>query len=137
MGVGLMMRAWMTKMATAGALAVALLVGGGASTPTQAATTHGAPAFNVVFTCASAVDHASGQVCMHTNAGAALTISVRYCSGYLATSTSLKGTKYANSAGNASWWWKPDTKCRGTATATVRAIWHGKTIWRSKTFTVR
>ncbi|MBA3824174.1 MAG: hypothetical protein H0X24_09805 [Ktedonobacterales bacterium] len=132
----MMLRVWASKVALAVMLAVALFVGGSTLGPTQAATQK-APALTLTFTCASAVDYSYGQICVHTHAGMALAITVHYCSGYNAVSNSLKGTRYANSAGNASWAWRPMTKCRGMATATVRGIWHGITLWRIVTFKVR
>ncbi len=130
------MRVWVGKSLIAVTLALALILGGVALQPAQAATQR-LPAFTFAFTCASAVDYASGRVCVHTRAGTVLTLTVRYCSGYLAVSKSLKGTLHANGAGNASWWWHPMTKCRGRAIATVRAIWHGVTYWRTDAFIVR
>src|SRR5207248_11263526 len=58
-----------------------------------------ATSLTLTFTCAQAVDYQSGKVCVHTHAGAALTIKVKYCSGYYATSKSLQGTSYADSLG--------------------------------------
>ena len=89
------------------------------------------------FTCASATDHKSGHVCVHTAAGAALTIKVRYCSGAYATSKSLKGTVHANSKGNYTWSWTPDTKCKGQATATVTDKWKGQSVTGSRKFVVK
>ena len=95
------------------------------------------PTLTLTFTCASAVDYSSGQVCVHTEPGAALTITVRYCSGYKATSDSLQGTVYANSAGNYEWTWEPETECRGAATAYVTASWNGQSASNSDGFTVQ
>ncbi len=97
-----------------------------------------APAsLTLTFTCAQAVDYQSGKVCVHTQPGAALTIKVKYCSGYYATSKSLQGTKIANSSGNYTWHWVPETKCRGSATAYVTAKWNGQTVSKSDVFTVK
>src|SRR5437870_1251146 len=82
---------------------------------------HATGSLSLTFTCAQAVDYQSGSVCVHTLAGAALTIKVKYCSGYYATSSSLKGTHYANSSGNYTWHWIPQTSCHGPATAAVTA----------------
>lgn len=90
----------------------------------------------ITFTCAQAVDHAYGRVCVHTAPGAALTIVVRYCSGYRAVSHSLRGTSYADGSGNHTWTWTPDTKCRGPATATVTASLHGASVAAVKSFVV-
>ena len=60
-------------------------------------TTHAAtPKLSIQFMCAQAVDYKQAQVCVYTQAKAALTSRVKYCSGYYAVSTSLKGTQYAN-----------------------------------------
>ena len=103
--------------------------GGGQSAPPPAQ-------LFVSFTGESAVDNSSSSVSVHTLAGAALTISVKYCSGSYATSSSLKGTEYADSAGNYTWTWTPDTKCKGTATAYVSASLNGQSASNSANFTV-
>ncbi len=90
----------------------------------------------VTITSAYATDYSSGSVSVHTLPGAALTISVTYCSGRSATSGSLQGTKYADSAGNYTWTWEPETKCKGTATAYVSASLNGQSASDSKDFTV-
>lgn len=105
--------------------------------PTPKPTQPPAPSLAITFTCASAVDYSYGQVCVHTEQGAALTITVTYCSGYDATSDSLQGTVYANSVGNYEWTWEPETKCRGAATATVNATWNGQSVSNTDTFTVQ
>jgi hypothetical protein len=136
-GEGLMMKSWVSKVLVTAALLMAICMGGMAGQTRAATVATKTPAFTFKFTCASAVDHVGGQVCVHTNAGATVSITVRYCTGHTAVSNSLKGAKHANSAGNASWWWKPDTKCRGNATATIKAIWHGITYWRAIVFKVK
>ena len=95
------------------------------------------PSLVIAFTCAVAVDYSYGNVCVHTLSGAALTITVTYCSGYDATSSSLKGTEHANSAGNYEWSWVPETKCRGAATASVTAAWSGQNTSNSDGFNVQ
>jgi len=100
---------------------------------TQAA----APVLSIQFTCAQAVDYRSGSVCVHTQAKAALTIKIRYCSGAYATSSSLKGTQYADTKGNHLWSWVPQTKCRGVATAYVTEILNGKSLSTSRNFSVK
>jgi hypothetical protein len=92
---------------------------------------------SVKITCAQAVDYSSGKVCAHTAPGASLSITVTYCSGKVATSASLQGTRTANASGNYTWTWTPDTSCRGTATATVDASMDGETATDSMDFTVR
>lgn len=105
--------------------------------PTARPTPTSPPRLTITFTCASAVDYSYGRVCVHTPAGAALTIVVRYCSGYKAVSHSLQGTVYANSGGNYEWDWKPETKCRGAATAYVNASLNGRNASNADGFTVR
>jgi len=95
------------------------------------------PHLTITFTCAQAVDYSSGSVCVHTLSGAALTIKVKYCSGYYATSASLQGTVSADGAGNYMWSWTPDTKCKGTATAYVTANWNGQSASNAYSFTVQ
>ena len=95
------------------------------------------PQLFINFTCAQAVDYSYGRVCVHTLAGAALTITVTYCSGYPATSASLQGTVYANGSGNYEWDWTPETSCRGQATADVTAIWKGQSTSNTDDFNVQ
>ena len=90
----------------------------------------------ITFTCADATDYSYGEVCVHTQPGAALTITVTYCSGRQATSLSLQGTSYADGSGNHRWSWEPETKCQGSATAYVSASWHEQDVSNSKQFTV-
>lgn len=90
----------------------------------------------IAFTCASAVDYSTGRVCVHTDPGAALTITVTYCSGYTAKSASLQGTSYADGSGNHEWDWTPETKCKGTATADVTATWQGQSAENTDDFNV-
>jgi hypothetical protein len=92
---------------------------------------------SVQFTCADAVDYKAGEVCVHTQGNAALTIKVKYCSGKYATSKSLKGTVHTKAAGNYTWRWEPETKCRGTATAYVTETLSGHTLNASKSFKVK
>lgn len=98
---------------------------------------HAAGSLSLTFTCAQAVDNVAGQVCVHTSAGAALTIKVRYCSGYYSTTHDLKGTRYADAQGNYTWSWTPQTTCPGPATATVKARLNGQSVTKSDTFTVQ
>jgi FlaG/FlaF family flagellin (archaellin) len=97
------------------------------------------PKLTLQFTCAQAVDYQadSGTVCVHTQAGAALTITVRYCSGYPAVSSSLQGTVYADASGNSTWTWTPETVCRGPAVAHVTATLSKHRASKSDTFTVQ
>lgn len=102
-------------------------------TPTQPS----APKLSVTFTCAQAVNFASGAVCVHTLPAAALTITVRYCSGNNASSGSLQGTSHADAQGNFTWRWVPQARCRGEALATVTAKWYGQRVAKARYFVVR
>ena len=104
--------------------------------PVQQSVQQPAAQLFVTITSAYATDSSSDSVSVHTLPGAALTISVTYCSGRSATSESLQGTKYADSAGNYTWTWEPETKCKGTATAYVSASLNGQSANDSKDFTV-
>ncbi|HEV8192050.1 MAG TPA: hypothetical protein VGP82_11285 [Ktedonobacterales bacterium] len=77
----------------------------------------------LAFTCATAVSHSYGQVCVHTRPGAALTITVTYCSGFgfAENSKTLHGTSYADRNGDYTWNWVPQTDCRENATVYVTA----------------
>lgn len=113
---------------------LALLVSSFVYTSAHAA----APRLSVQFTCAQAVDHRSGEVCVHTQDRAALTIKVwYYCSKHYATSKSLQGTQSADAHGNHIWSWVPDTKCKGAATAYVTETYDRHTLSVSKNFSVK
>ncbi len=66
-----------------------------------------------------------------------MTIKIKYCTGYYATSKSLKGTQNADSHGNHIWTWIPDTKCKGTATAYVTETYERHMLSVSKNFSVK
>lgn len=105
--------------------------------PTQPIQPTPVPSLSLVFTGANAVDYSQGIVGIHTLPGAALTITVTYCSGHEAVSNSLRGTSYADGGGNHTWTWIPETKCRGTATADVIASDNGQSIEQADNFTVQ
>ena len=95
------------------------------------------PRLSLAITSVAAIDHKASHVGVHTLANAALTITVLYlCTNHIATSKSLKGIQHANRAGNYTWIWIPDTKCRGNARATVIAKEYGQTVRAVKTFLV-
>ena len=96
-----------------------------------------APKLSVQFTCAKAVDNKQGNVCVHTQAKAALTIRIKYCTGYYAVSKSLKGTQYADTRGNHTWTWTPQTKCKGPATAYVKEQFGNQSLNATDKFTVK
>lgn len=91
---------------------------------------------SISFTCSYAKNRAYGKVCVHTLAKAALTIKVRYCTGYYAVSSSLKGTSYADASGNKAWSWVPDTKCLGKAIAFATAQFGKQSTSNSVSFIV-
>jgi hypothetical protein len=92
---------------------------------------------SIAVTCASAVDYSYGQVCVHTHAGAQLTITVTYCSGHKATSSSLQGTFTANGSGDYTWNWTPQTTCRGSANAFITDDWNGQSVTTDPSFNVQ
>ncbi len=96
-----------------------------------------APKLSIQFTCANAVDYKQGSVCVHTQARAALTIQIEYCTNHYAVSKSLQGTQYADTRGNHTWTWTPQTKCRGVATAYVNERFGGQSLHVADTFTVK
>ena len=96
-----------------------------------------APKLSVQFTCANAIDNKKGNVCVHTQAKAALTIRIKYCTGYYAVSKSLKGTQSADTRGNHTWTWTPQTKCKGPATAYVNEKFGGQSLNAVDKFTVK
>jgi hypothetical protein len=105
-------------------------------TQAQAASST-SPRLSVRFTCAQAVNHHAGRVCVQTQARAALTIKIRYCTNYYAVSKSLKGTQFADTRGNYIWTWIPDTKCSGAAVAYVTETYARHTLAVWKGFVVR
>ena len=96
-----------------------------------------APKLSIQFTCANAIDNKQGKVCVHTQAKAALTIRIKYCTGYYAVSKSLKGTQYADTHGNHTWTWTPQTKCKGPAAAYVNEQFGGHSLNAVDKFTVK
>jgi len=104
--------------------------------PRPTATHTPTPHLFIQFTCAQAANYSYGRVCVHTQPYAQLTITVRYCSGYEATSRSLRGTFAANGNGDQEWTWTPETKCAGTAIATVGASWQGQSTTNTDAFQV-
>lgn len=101
-----------------------------------AATATPLPPFTVAFTCASGAIGGQGQVCVHTQPGAILTIRVQYCDGSIAGGKSLQGIAHADGSGDYTWRWSVKTSCVGTATATVTAKSAGQSIIQSTTFTI-
>ncbi|HEX5440888.1 MAG TPA: hypothetical protein VFW76_08395 [Ktedonobacterales bacterium] len=95
-----------------------------------------APPFTVAFTCASGAIGGRGMVCVHTQPGAMVSLTVRYCDGSYAGGKGLHGNAHADASGNYTWRWNVGASCAGTATATVTAKSSGQTVTQSTTFTV-
>lgn len=92
---------------------------------------------SIKFKSVAIVHGGTGTVSIHTNPGAALTIKVHYvATNRDATSKSLDGTSYADSAGNHTWSWPCQTTKSGTAQVIVTAMWHGQTNRIVDTFSV-
>jgi membrane-bound lytic murein transglycosylase len=72
----------------------------------------------------------STSINVHTLPGAAITIELTYCG------QSSKETKYADSTGEYTFNWTPDTKCGGMATARVTASSNGQYSTSSTSFSV-
>ncbi|MGZ3676828.1 MAG: hypothetical protein ACXVCO_21190, partial [Ktedonobacterales bacterium] len=101
-----------------------------------AATATSVPPFTIAFTCASGVIGGTGEVCVHTQPNAILTLRVQYCDGSFAGGKSVQGTAHADSSGDHTWRWTVTTNCAGTATATVTAKSAGQITTQSTTFTI-
>ena len=104
------------------------------SSPTV--TVSAATPFTIAFTCASGVNGGRGEVCVHTEPNATVTLTVRYCDGNYAGGKAFRGIAHTDGSGNYTWHWDVSTSCIGTATAAVTAKSGGQTITQSTTFTV-
>jgi hypothetical protein len=107
-----------------------------ASATAHATTTTTPLPFTLAFTCASGAVKQSAKVCVHTQPGASLNLTVRYCDGSYAGGRSLHSSVTADSGGNFTWIFAVHTRCAGSATATVAATSAGKTVTKAKTFTI-
>lgn len=94
------------------------------------------PPFTIAFTCASGAVGGTGQVCIHTQPDAVVSLAVRYCDGNYATGKGLRGTAHADGNGDYTWRWNVTTHCVGTATATVTVKASGQTLTQSTTFDI-
>lgn len=81
----------------------------------------------LAVTCAAVVNRTRGELCVHTQPGAALTVSVRYCSGFgpSDTSAALRQPARADASGDHTWRWSTRVTCAGDATAYVTTSWNG------------
>lgn len=107
-----------------------------ASATAHATTTTTPLPFKVAFTCASGAVKQSAKVCVHTQPGASLNLTVRYCDGSYAGGRDLRGSVTADRGGNFIWIFAVHTRCAGSATATVAATSAGKTVTKSTKFTI-
>ncbi|HET8905403.1 MAG TPA: hypothetical protein VFN11_00405 [Ktedonobacterales bacterium] len=107
-----------------------------ASATANATTTTTPLPFTLAFTCASGAVKQSAKVCVHTQPGASLNLTVRYCDGSYAGGRNLHGSVTADKGGNFTWIFAVHTRCAGSATATVAATSAGKTVTKSTKFTI-
>ena len=114
--------------------ATVVTTGTAQATTTPTPTGRSSQPLTLAFTCASGTLHGTGQVCVHTQPQAALSVSIRYCDG--TTAKGLHGNSVADASGNYTWTWPVRTACAGAATATVTAKWNGQTITRADSFTI-
>jgi hypothetical protein len=106
-----------------------------ATSPAPATTTPASP-FTIAFTCASGIIGGKGEVCVHTQPNAVVSLAVRYCDGSDAGGKSLQGTGHTDGSGDYTWRWNVTTSCAGAATATVTAKATGRSVTQSTTFTI-
>ena len=107
--------------------------------PDKAEIPESRPAFPLAITCAHTSAGAYGEVgrvCVKTEPGAALWITVTYCSGHPAMSAELQGVAHADSQGAYAWSWYTQTSCHGPAGIEVSAQWNGETVQSRATFEV-
>jgi hypothetical protein len=106
------------------------------STALAATTITPASSFTITFTCASGIVKQTGEVCVHTQANAVLSLTVRYCDGSYAGGKGLHGSVSSDNSGNYIWRFSVHTRCAGTATATVVAKSSGQSVTESTMFTI-
>ena len=119
------------------------------SYPSPTATTQAStPTVQLVLTFVCEQDFVSGdqnheRVCVQTLPGAALTITVTYCTGSVDESPALKGAFTADQSGYYEWGWKPEATCQGNppgsngfwkGNAEVTASLGGQTITSDETY---
>ncbi len=76
---------------------------------------------SISFTCAVAVNHQVGEVCIKGASGAVVTIEIQYCDGSLVSSPTIRDQV----DGEYRWIWHVETSCRGQVRATATASWPG------------
>ncbi len=77
------------------------------------------PAPAISFTCAVALNHALGEVCVRGQSGAHVSITITYCDGNQVQSPVLQH----QTVGEYRWLWHVSTRCEGTAKALASAFW--------------
>ena len=93
----------------------------------------------LTVTCAVAVDHASGRLCVRTVPGATLSVTKKYCAGFGPPdcNPSVTGAAKADALGNYVWTWAPNTTCRGGAMAFITVSLGARVGYFDFAFTVR
>jgi len=99
-------------------------------TPTSESASTQSSTQQVFVSISSTSTQDSSSIKVHTLPGAEITIELTYC-GH-----STKETKHADSAGDYTLNWRPDTKCGGMASATVTASSNGQSATSSTSFSV-
>ncbi len=107
-----------------------------AAASTTATTTVTPAPFTITFTCASGAIKGTAKVCVHTEANASLSLTVRYCDGTYAAGRGIHGSVTSSKSGDYTWQFAVHTKCAGAATATVSAKSAGQTVTEHTTFTI-
>ncbi len=80
---------------------------------------HAPPPLSLWFSCAVAVDHLVGELCVRGPSGASVSIEVTYCDGSQIKSSAIR-TQIEREY---RWVWRVQTTCRGQARATALALW--------------
>lgn len=91
------------------------------ATPVHQATIAIPQVLRTALTCDEAVNNSHARICVHTRPGAALQITISYCSGAVDQSPSLQGTHNADANGDFEWDWTPHSTCTGQALARIIA----------------
>jgi hypothetical protein len=73
----------------------------------------------VSFTCAVAVNHQVGEVCVKGASGAVVTVEIDYCDGSRVRSPAIR----TQIEGEYRWVWQVNTSCSGQARALAHARW--------------
>ena len=93
-------------------------------------------AFTITFTCANGSAGGTGQLCIHTQPNATLSLTVSFCDGAFTKGKGLHNTVVADSNGNYTWQWSVSPACAGPATATATAKLAGQTVRETTTFSI-